>query len=66
MRTLCKCIGLSSIMVTFVLPFAYFIGLISLEMMKQGLLIATVLWFATSVFWIGKKAPVNLDGDPLL
>jgi len=53
-------------MVTFVLPFAYFIGLISLEMMKQGLLIATVLWFATSVFWIGKKAPVNLDGDPLL
>ena len=66
MRNICKWIGLLSIAVTVILPLAFFIGQISLETMKQGLLISTLVWFGTSVFWIGRKAPEDLDGDPIL
>lgn len=66
MRNICKWIGLLSIAVTFILPPAFFTGQISLETMKQGLLIATLVWFGTSVFWIGRKSPEQPDGDPIL
>ncbi|MFQ3224187.1 MAG: hypothetical protein ACI8Z5_000430 [Lentimonas sp.] len=66
MRNICKWIGLLSIAVTCILPLAFFVEQISLETMKQGLLISTLVWFGTSVFWIGRKAPDQLDGDPIL
>ena len=66
MRNICKWIGLLSIAVIFILPIAFFIGQISLATMKQGLLISTLVWFGTSVFWIGRKAPEDFDGDPIL
>lgn len=66
MRNICKWIGLLSIAVTLILPPAFFIGQISLETMKQGLLIATLVWFGTSVFWIGRKSPEQPAGDPIL
>jgi hypothetical protein len=53
MKNICKWIGLLSITVTFILPLAFFIEQISLGAMKQGLLISTLCWFGTSVFWIG-------------
>ena len=66
MRNICKWIGLLSIAVTCILPLAFFIEQISLATMKQGLLITTLVWFGTSVFWIGGKAPEKPDGDPIL
>ena len=66
MNTICKWIGLLAIAVTLILPFAYFADQVSAETMKLGLFIATLVWFATSVFWIGKKPALNLDDDPLL
>ncbi|MDG1241333.1 MAG: hypothetical protein P8R37_04435 [Opitutae bacterium] len=66
MRNICKWIGLLSIAVTFILPLAFFVEQISLAAMKQALLIATLVWFGTSVFWIGRKAPEQPHGDPIL
>ena len=66
MKNTCKWIGLLSIAVTFILPLAFFVEKISLETMKQGLLITTLVWFGTSVFWIGSKAPEQPKGDPIL
>jgi hypothetical protein len=53
MKNICKWIGLLSIAVT-------------LATMKQGLLISTLVWFGTSVFWIGGKTPEQPKGDPIL
>lgn len=66
MRNICKWIGLLSIAVTFILPLAFFIEQISLGVMKQGLLISTLVWFGTSVFWIGGKGAEKPDADPIL
>jgi hypothetical protein len=66
MKNICKWIGLLSITVTFILPLAFFVEQISLGAMKQGLLISTLCWFGTSVFWIGSKAPELPKGDPIL
>jgi hypothetical protein len=66
MRNICKWLGLLSIAVTFIVPFAFFVEQISLDTMKQGMLISTLVWFGTSVFWIGRKAPDQMDGDPIL
>lgn len=66
MKNTCKWIGLLSIAVTLVLPLAFFVEQITLAAMKQGLLISTLVWFGTSVFWIGSKAPKDLAGDPIL
>ncbi len=66
MRNICKWIGLLSIAVTFILPLAFFVEQISLATMTQGLLISTLVWFGTSVFWIGRKSPEDLAGDPIL
>ncbi len=66
MKNICKWIGLLSIAVTLVLPLAFYIEQIALAAMKQGLLISTLIWFGTSVFWIGSKAPKDLAGDPIL
>jgi hypothetical protein len=66
MKNICKWIGLLSIAVIFILPLAFYIEQITLEAMKEGLLISTLVWFGTSVFWIGRKAPKDLAGDPIL
>ncbi|MFW2480185.1 MAG: hypothetical protein ACN4GF_08700 [Lentimonas sp.] len=66
MKNICKWIGLLSIAVTFILPIVFFIDRISLDAMKQGMLISTLVWFATSLFWIGGKVSNKPDGDPIL
>lgn len=66
MKAICKWIGLLSIAVTFILPIVFFIEQISLEVMKQGLLVSTLVWFGTSLFWIGGKASEKPEGDAIL
>ncbi len=66
MRNICKWIGLLSIAVTFILPLAFFVEQISLATMKLALLISTLVWFGTSVFWSGRKSPEDLASDSLL
>ncbi len=67
MKNICKWIGLLSIVVTFILPFLFLLGQVELEAMKQGLLIATVVWFGTAFFWIGsKESKPTPDGDSIL
>lgn len=66
MKNTCKWIGLLSIAVTFILPLAFFVEQITLATMKQGLFISTLVWFGTSMFWIGSKVPEQPKGDPIL
>lgn len=65
MKNICKWIGLLSIAVTFILPIMFFVEQMSLEVMKQGMLISTLIWFGTSLFWIGGKAPEEPEGGPI-
>jgi hypothetical protein len=66
MKNTCKWIGLLSIAVTFILPLAFFVEQITLAAMKQGLFISTLVWFGTSVYWLGGKTPEQPKGDPIL
>lgn len=68
MKHICKWIGLVSLFAIFILPFVYFFDAISFGAMKTILFIATIVWFATSFFWIGKLDAVELEmeNDPLL
>jgi hypothetical protein len=59
MRTLCKLLGLISMLLIFVLPFAYAFESVTLELMKRVILLATLTWFITAPFWIGNKQQPN-------
>lgn len=56
MRSLAKTIGLLALAGTIVPPALFMFHLMSLEMMKIAMLAATVGWFATSPFWIGRDS----------
>jgi len=66
MKNVCKWVGLISLVVILLMPFAYLFDLASFSVMKNTLLIATLVWFGTAFVWIGKADALNLDDDPLL
>lgn len=57
MRTLCKLLGLVSLLLILVFPFAYAFGSIELDLVKRVIFVATLVWFATAPFWVGKNKP---------
>ena len=48
-------ISLVSLVMLIVPPFGVYLGKVELEASKTWMFIATILWFATAPFWMGKK-----------
>jgi hypothetical protein len=55
MRTLCKLLGLISLLLILVFPLLYAMGPVSLDSLKMVIFVATLVWFGTAPFWIGDK-----------
>lgn len=66
MKNVSKWLGLLSLIVILTMPFVYFFDQISFGWMTRVLLIATLVWYGTAFFWIGKPGVVDLQDDPLL
>ena len=66
MKTLLKIISLITLALILFAPFAYFFDQISFSLMTNVLLIATIVWFATSFFWIGRKDADSPEVEPVL
>lgn len=66
MKQLSKSIGLLSLLVILLAPFAYFFDFMSFGAMVTVMLIATIAWYGTAFFWIGQQEPPTLEDDPLL
>jgi hypothetical protein len=66
MKNVCKWVGLISLVVILLMPFVYLFDRASFSVMKNVLFTATLVWFGTAFFWIGKPDAGNLDDDPLL
>ena len=50
-------------MFTLLPSFFHFFKIISLDTHKMFMLIGTILWFGTAVFWIGKKKEAKLPSN---
>ncbi|MGZ0654902.1 hypothetical protein ACWPKS_04775 [Coraliomargarita sp. W4R72] len=66
MRTLCKLLGLLSLVLIFVFPFVYAFGIVTLALLKQVIFVSTLIWFGTALFWIGKKKPEEPASESIL
>ena len=47
--------SLIALAVIFLLPILYFLDLIDRLLMHRGMLVATLVWFVTVPFWMGRK-----------
>jgi hypothetical protein len=56
MSALCKWIGLGSLLLILIVPFIYAAGLLTLAWLKLIILVATLVWFGSAPFWIGKRS----------
>jgi hypothetical protein len=56
MSALCKWLGLGALLLILIVPFIYAAGLLSLPSLKLIILVATLVWFGSAPFWIGKKS----------
>ncbi|MBO8130033.1 MAG: hypothetical protein H0Z29_00785 [Candidatus Marinimicrobia bacterium] len=50
-----KILSFAGLILTVIPSFFVFAGIISLEVNKNLMIIGTILWFATSPFWINKE-----------
>jgi len=66
MKTLCKLFGLISLLLIFVFPFIFAMGHASLDLLKGVVFVASLVWFGTAPFWIGKKKSATLPDEPIL
>ena len=68
MKKVSKYLGLLSLIMIALIPFAYFFDQISFSLMNSVLFGATLVWYATAFLWIGKPEAVELEmeNDPLL
>jgi hypothetical protein len=56
MQLILKILSYLALALLFLAPVLYFTGTIAKPPMQTAMLIATVLWFATAPFWMGRKA----------
>lgn len=66
MKQLSKLIGLLSLLVILLAPFAYFFDFMSFGAMVTVMLMTTIGWYGTAFFWIGQQESPTLEDDPLL
>ena len=57
MRLLLQTISYLSLALLFISTLCYLFGAIEKELLNQALLVATIAWFGTCPFWIGKERP---------
>lgn len=56
MNALSKIVSAAALLVLLLLPLLHFGGFVSLPLTKAGLLVVTILWFASAALWMGFKA----------
>jgi hypothetical protein len=56
MSAVCKWIGVGSLFLILFVPFIYAAGLVTLASLKLIILLATLAWFGSAPFWIGKRS----------
>lgn len=54
MNTISKIVSAAALLFLLLLPLLHFVDLISLPQTKTGLLIVTILWFASASLWMGR------------
>jgi hypothetical protein len=55
MHPLCKIIGLLALAGTIVPAALFMFKLMPLELMKQSMLVSSLVWFVTAPLWIGRR-----------
>lgn len=63
MKILLQILSIIGLMFTLLPSFFHFFKIISLDTHKMFMLIGTILWFGTAVFWIGKKKEAKLPSN---
>ncbi len=49
-----KALSFLSLLMLLAVPLAYYFGMVALPLCKTLLMVATIIWFSSAVFWIGK------------
>lgn len=61
MKIVAEIISYLSLVLLVLAPILFYVGKITLEMNKTLLIIATVVWFASALCWMGREKK-NADG----
>lgn len=60
MRTLAMIISYLSLILLVTAPVLFYVGNITLDTTKNLMLIATIIWFATAIFWMDRPVAEKL------
>ncbi|MBW5801857.1 hypothetical protein [Halomonas elongata] len=62
MRTILKTLSLSMLVLTVLLPSLYLFDVLGEIAMKWALLLVTLVWFAVTPLWMGRRQPASQRG----